>query len=99
MPALYQAADALLLPTRYDPFANVTLEAAAAGLAIITSAGNGAAEWLGEAIQVMNEDAGPAEYAKAMKSLRNERNEAFAWGRSCSACETIRLAPSCRGAA
>ncbi len=71
MPALYQAADALLLPTRYDPFANVTLEAAAAGLAIITSAGNGAAEWLGEAIQVMDEDAGPAEYAEAMKSLRN----------------------------
>ena len=43
----------MLLPTRYDPFANVTLEAAAAGLPIITSAANGAAEYLGEEIRVI----------------------------------------------
>jgi UDP-glucose:(heptosyl)LPS alpha-1,3-glucosyltransferase len=43
---VYAAVDGLLLPTRYDPFANVTFEAAAAGLAIVTSRANGAAEWL-----------------------------------------------------
>ncbi len=47
--ALYAAADGLLLPTRYDAFANVCLEAAASGLAIVTSGANGAARWLGEA--------------------------------------------------
>ncbi|MCP4907302.1 MAG: glycosyltransferase family 4 protein [bacterium] len=53
LPAVYQAVDGMLLPTRYDPFANVTLEAAAAGLPIITSAANGAAEYLGEEIRVI----------------------------------------------
>lgn len=69
MPALYQAADAVLLPTRYDPFANVTLEAAAAGRPIVTSAANGAAEWLGDAIDVVA-DADDAEgFARAMTAL------------------------------
>jgi UDP-glucose:(heptosyl)LPS alpha-1,3-glucosyltransferase len=49
----YHAVDAMLLPTRYDAFANVTLEAAAAGLPIVTSPANGAAEWLGEDICVV----------------------------------------------
>jgi UDP-glucose:(heptosyl)LPS alpha-1,3-glucosyltransferase len=44
MPHVYAAADVFLLPTLYDPFANVTLEALAAGLPVITSAQNGAAE-------------------------------------------------------
>lgn len=42
----YQMADALVLPTLYDPFANVTLEAAAMGLYILTSKNNGATEIL-----------------------------------------------------
>lgn len=46
---LYAAADGLLLPTRYDAFANVCLEAAASGLAVITSGANGAAGWLDDA--------------------------------------------------
>jgi UDP-glucose:(heptosyl)LPS alpha-1,3-glucosyltransferase len=50
---LYHAVDAMLLPTRYDAFANVTLEAAAAGLPIVTSSANGAAEWLGDDICVV----------------------------------------------
>lgn len=45
---VYAAADGLVLPTRYDPFANVTFEAAAAGRAIVTTTANGAAEWLSE---------------------------------------------------
>lgn len=43
---LYAAADVLILPTRFDPFANVTLEALATGLPVVTSARNGAVEVL-----------------------------------------------------
>jgi UDP-glucose:(heptosyl)LPS alpha-1,3-glucosyltransferase len=46
MQHVYAAADVFLLPTLYDPFANVTLEALAAGLPVITSAQNGASEIL-----------------------------------------------------
>lgn len=40
----YGAADALVLPTLYDPFPNVALEAMASGVAVITSTKSGAAE-------------------------------------------------------
>jgi UDP-glucose:(heptosyl)LPS alpha-1,3-glucosyltransferase len=40
----YGAADALVLPTLYDPFPNVALEAMAAGLPVVTSRKCGAAE-------------------------------------------------------
>jgi UDP-glucose:(heptosyl)LPS alpha-1,3-glucosyltransferase len=43
----YRAADVLVLPTCYDPFANVTLEAMSSGLPVITTADNGAAELIG----------------------------------------------------
>jgi UDP-glucose:(heptosyl)LPS alpha-1,3-glucosyltransferase len=42
----YQQADALVIPSLYDPFANVTLEALAFGLFIVTSSFNGASEIL-----------------------------------------------------
>lgn len=42
----YQGADVLLFPTYYDPFANVTLEALASGLPVITTTHNGASEIL-----------------------------------------------------
>ncbi len=42
----YREADTLVLPTLYDPFANVTLEALATGLFVITSPHNGAKEIL-----------------------------------------------------
>jgi UDP-glucose:(heptosyl)LPS alpha-1,3-glucosyltransferase len=48
MPAVYRAADGLLLPTRYDPFANACLEAAASGLAIVSTRRNGAMEVIRE---------------------------------------------------
>jgi UDP-glucose:(heptosyl)LPS alpha-1,3-glucosyltransferase len=44
--ACYAAADIYVLPTRYDPFANSTLEALAAGLPVITTSANGASELL-----------------------------------------------------
>ncbi|ATI64140.1 glycosyltransferase family 4 protein [Edwardsiella tarda] len=42
----YQMADGLLLPTLYDPFPNVILEAMACGLPVITSTGCGGAEFI-----------------------------------------------------
>jgi UDP-glucose:(heptosyl)LPS alpha-1,3-glucosyltransferase len=43
-PVCYGAADLYVLPTRYDPFANSTLEALASGLPVITSDTNGGSE-------------------------------------------------------
>jgi UDP-glucose:(heptosyl)LPS alpha-1,3-glucosyltransferase len=49
VPACYAAADLYVLPTRYDPFANSTIEALASGLPVITSDANGGAEVISEA--------------------------------------------------
>ncbi len=43
-----QAADAMILPTRYDPFANACFEAMACGVPALTTSANGAAEVLPE---------------------------------------------------
>jgi UDP-glucose:(heptosyl)LPS alpha-1,3-glucosyltransferase len=43
----YAAADALVLPTRYEPFGNVHLEALAAGLPVVTTTAAGGAEAVG----------------------------------------------------
>lgn len=42
----YQLADALVIPSFYDPFANVTVEALAMGLTVVTSKTNGGHEIL-----------------------------------------------------
>ena len=70
---VYGAVDGMVLPTKYDAFANVTLEAAAAGLPIITTPANGASEWLeGAVVQVDFEDRdrdGPECLARAIQDL------------------------------
>lgn len=71
LPAVYQAVDGMLLPTRYDPFANVTLEAAAAGLPIVTSAANGAAEWFGDDVRIVARAEDASAFSKAIESFRD----------------------------
>ncbi|MCE5294123.1 MAG: glycosyltransferase family 4 protein, partial [Chlamydiales bacterium] len=44
MKPYYTAADALVIPSLYDPFANVTVEALAMGLRVISSSANGGSE-------------------------------------------------------
>lgn len=47
----YGAADAFVLPTLYDPFPNVALEAMACGLPVITSSKSGAAELIEQGVE------------------------------------------------
>jgi len=93
MPALYGAADALVLPTRYDAFANVCLEGAACGLPIVTTAANGAARWLGaagltlenaedsETLGKLLEELCEPERRSAWGSAARERAETQSWSR------------------
>ena len=78
--AYYAAADVFALPTFFDPFANATLEAMAAGLPVVTSGRNGVAEILhpgvdGLVVQSPDDVAG---FADALTSLANpERRRAM----------------------
>jgi UDP-glucose:(heptosyl)LPS alpha-1,3-glucosyltransferase len=69
LPDVYAAVDGMVLPTRYDAFANVTLEAAAAGLPIVTSRANGAAEWLGDAVHCLDAASDAEAIAQALRTL------------------------------
>ena len=66
----YAAADLLVLPTRQDPFANVTLEALASGLPVVTTSENGAVEPIREcsAVSVLNSHE-PDSLVNALSSL------------------------------
>lgn len=75
---LYAAADGLLLPTRYDAFANVCLEAAAAGLPVVTSAANGAAEIVRESGIVVQEADDVTGFARALDILSDPAARAAA---------------------
>ncbi len=70
LPALYREADALLLPTRYDAFANVCLEAAASGIPVVTSGANGAARWIGEGGDVVDDPEDVEGFASALDRVR-----------------------------
>ncbi len=48
MRALYGAADGTVLPTYYDPASRVVLESLLAGVPVVTTPYNGAAEWIEE---------------------------------------------------
>jgi UDP-glucose:(heptosyl)LPS alpha-1,3-glucosyltransferase len=74
--SLYAAADALLLPTRYDAFANATLEAAAAGIPVVTSGANGAADFVREAGRVVQDPSDVAGFADALDALADPARRA-----------------------
>ena len=80
MERVYAGADLLLVPTRYDPFANVTLEALASEVPVVTSGAhvNGAVEVLGDcrAVRVV-EDAEDVEgMAAAARELLEHPDQA-----------------------
>ena len=66
---VYSACDVLLLPTRYDAFGMVCLEAAAAGLPVVTSAAAGAAELFADAGRVIDDPEDAAGFAAALDML------------------------------
>jgi len=74
----YGAADYLVLPTRYDPFANVCLEAMACGLPVVTTAMNGASEIVGEGLDgfVVADPRNAAAFAGPMAALAREETRA-----------------------
>ena len=49
----YAAADAFVLPTKFDPFSNATAEALACGLPVITTAANGVSELMTDGLEGM----------------------------------------------
>lgn len=66
---VYRASDGLLLPTRYDAFGMVCLEAAASGLPVVTSAAAGASELLGDVARVVDDAEDAAGFANALDAL------------------------------
>ncbi|MFT5442407.1 MAG: UDP-glucose:(heptosyl)LPS alpha-1,3-glucosyltransferase [Myxococcota bacterium] len=71
---VYAAADGLLMPSRYDAFGLVCLEAAAAGLPVIVSAQTGASELFGDCGRVIEHDDDPMAYAHAMDELASSES-------------------------
>ena len=67
----YGTSDLLVLPTLYDPFSNVCLEALACGLPVITTRGNGAAEIIndGKNGYIIEDPRNPAELAERLTLL------------------------------
>ena len=65
------ACDLLLLPTRHDPFANVSLEALACGIPVVTSQANGAVSELGacDVLRAVPEPCGAPELAAELREL------------------------------
>ncbi|MBE9608068.1 glycosyltransferase family 4 protein [Chitinilyticum litopenaei] len=73
---VYGAADALILPTLYEPFGNVCLEGLACGLPLFTSTMCGAAEWIREGENGWVRDALDIDgFASAIADWLNKRNE------------------------
>jgi UDP-glucose:(heptosyl)LPS alpha-1,3-glucosyltransferase len=86
----YGAADALVLPTLYDPFPNVALEAMASALAVVTSTKSGAAEVVtdgrsGYVCDALDRDA----LAAAMLELCNRERAAAFGGAARQAVESL----------
>jgi UDP-glucose:(heptosyl)LPS alpha-1,3-glucosyltransferase len=66
----YAAADVLALPTRYEPFGNVHLEALASGLPVVTTSHAGGAEAVNSSCGAVVEPRDPVSVAAALERLR-----------------------------
>ncbi len=80
----FAAADVFILPTRYDPCATVCLEAVACGLPVLTTAMNGAAEFIDEGQNgfVLAADASADEWARRIRAIASHERSAVAAGAS-----------------
>jgi glycosyltransferase involved in cell wall biosynthesis len=72
MPALMRASDVFVLPTRYDAFGLVILEAMASGLPVLTASTAGAAEILGQGGRVLDDPNDAATLAQWMRDLAGD---------------------------
>lgn len=68
--------DAMVLPTRYDPLANVCLEALACGVPVVTSARNGAAELSPDPGWVVADPSDALAFAHALERALQSRQAA-----------------------
>ncbi|MEO7547127.1 MAG: glycosyltransferase family 4 protein [Ramlibacter sp.] len=87
----YHAADALVLPTLYDPQSNAVLEAMACGLPVITSIGCGAAELLGDGAGYVVDALDLPGLASAMSALMNRPHASAVGARARLAIEPYSL--------
>jgi UDP-glucose:(heptosyl)LPS alpha-1,3-glucosyltransferase len=68
----YAAADVCVLPTRYEPFGNVHLEALASGLAVVTSALAGGSEVVRPGVNgAVTDPRDPRDIAAALQAVRD----------------------------
>jgi UDP-glucose:(heptosyl)LPS alpha-1,3-glucosyltransferase len=74
---LLAAADALAHPTHYDPASRVVLEALAAGVPVLTTQRNGAAEDVGEAGIVIADPRDAGALREGLERLRNPATRAL----------------------
>ena len=84
---LYASADLLVLPTRYDPFANVTLEALASGVPVLTSRVNGAVGSMPESagIGLLSDDCSGSAAAAQISAMMNPA----CWGQRSVAARSL----------
>jgi glycogen synthase len=112
--ALLRAVDAVVLPSRYEPFGIVALEAAAAGAPLVASTAGGLGEVVvdGEtglsfppgdvarlAAAVGTVLADPAAAARRARAARKRLGSAFGWSRIAADTASVYAAAGCGGAA
>jgi glycogen(starch) synthase len=112
--ALLRAVDAVVLPSRYEPFGIVALEAAAAGAPLVASTAGGLGEVVvhgetgvsfapgdvaGLAAAVGAVLADPAAAARRARAARKRLGSAFEWSRIAADTASVYAAAGCGGAA
>ena len=89
---LYAAADLFVLPTRYEPFGMVIVEAMSSGLPVVVSGCSGAAELItpGESGLVVAEPDDTGGFAAALRGLLADPARRAAMGRAaCAAAQAV----------